>query len=571
MIFSSNKTKKQNEELKTTLKSFEHKLDLATTCLEKISAGDFEFNLSTADNANEDMSFINMLSSVRSKMLEYAQRDQQRLWAAEGLSQFMNLTSGNNRENLAFYDNIIALLVKYTGANQGGIFTYNNADPSDPFLELSACYAYGKKKFVERRVDIGNGLLGQCFLEKETTIYTDLPKNYASITSGLGESTPRFLLMVPMKYSNEVLGVIEIASFKKLEQHKVEFVEKVAESLASVSLTIRSSKKVESLFQESQQKAQQLQEKEETLRQNLEELVATQEEMQRNQNELNRQADLLKFILDSIPFPIFVKDELGRYSIVNKAEAKLFNLDFKSLIGKDDSHFVKNKEEWEVIKQSDARVLASDDPVELPLQNFTTTGGKSFIFKTTKIPFLNNVTGKKNILGVSIDLTEKLNLEKKLFKEKKISINNTLINIAGRQRMLTQKIGFYTETLVRGKKQYAGMLRDAIEWYEHSHQVIRYGGMPLGIHSESPLPPLQEELVDYSEKIDKVWQLYKTAAENVLYFSSLEGHFKKDSHNDDVERNISIIETNAESLLKLNNDLMMACIELNQASMVEIN
>jgi hypothetical protein len=135
--------------------------------------------------------------------------------------------------------------------------------------------------------------------------------------------------------------------------------------------------------------------------------------------------------------------------------------------------------------------------------------------------------------------------------------------------MLTQKIGFYTETLVRGKKQYAGMLRNAIEWYEHSHQVIRYGGMPLGIQSESPLPPLQENLTDYSEKIDKVWQLYKTAAENILYFSSLEGHFKKDSHNDDVEKNITVIETNAESLLKLNNDLMMACIELNQASMVE--
>src|SRR3954470_1158603 len=111
-----------------------------------------------------------------------------------------------------------------------------------------------------------------------------------------------------------------------------------------------------------------LQEKEAMLKQNLEELIATQEEMKRNQNELDRQTNLLRFILDNIPFPVFVKDEKGRYSLVNKAEAKLFNIDYKNLLGKDDSHFVNNKEEWDVIRESDARVLQSDVPVELPLQ-----------------------------------------------------------------------------------------------------------------------------------------------------------------------------------------------------------
>jgi len=100
--------------------------------------------------------------------------------------------------------------------------------------------------------------------------------------------------------------------------------------------------------------------------------------------------------------------------LVNKAEVALFDVSEKEILGKDDSHFVKNEEEWKVIQESDLNTLDSEVPIELPQQSFTTSVGITRVFKTTKIPFINASTGEKNILGVSVDLTEIVNLEKKL-------------------------------------------------------------------------------------------------------------------------------------------------------------
>lgn len=572
MTFIGGKLKRKNIEMERRIKILEARLTIATNCLEKISEGNFELGLENVKDQGADeesKNFIQMLSKMNDRLTGYSEKERERMWIAEGMTKFMSLAQGDNRGRSDFYDKILSMIVNYLEVNQGGLFTLNDDDPNNIFLEMSSCYAYGKKKFNTKKINIGEGMLGQCILEKETTQLTKIPQSYSTITSGLGEATPQYLILVPMKYDGEVLGVIELASFHPLKSFKIEFLEKIAENIASLVLNIRSSNRADNLFKESQEKAKMLQEKEEMLKQNLEELIATQEEMKRNQDELDRQTNLLRFILDNIPFPVFVKDERGRYSLVNKAEAKLFNMDYKNLLGKDDSHFVNNEEEWNVIRESDAKVLQSDNPVELPLQYFTTTQGKSYVFKTTKIPFMNNVTGKKNILGVSIDLTEKLNLEKKLLHEKNIGSNNTLLNIIGRQRMLSQKIGFHAEALVRGKKQNRSLLQDAIELHEHSLQIIRYGGMPMGVACEGPLPKAEKELLPFIEKIEKIWDAYKKAAECIILNATHENHFMS-RNNAEIERNIEIIEQNGELILRLNNELMLASIEHSRLKPIEV-
>lgn len=562
MIF--NKGKKEKQALHSKIGILEQRLEVATNFLQKISGGDFNSVvpfLAAQKEINGD-SLYTTLQQVSERLTEHEQAEAERKWVSEGMTQFMNIIGRSNRNNSDFYDVLLKLLIQYTGANQGGIFLLNDQLADDSFLELTACYAFGKKKHQEKRVDIGQGMLGQCFLEKETTFLSEIPQYYTTITSGLGESTPSFLLLVPMKYNSDMMGVIELAYFKRPEQYKIDFAERIAENMASVTLNIRNAARAKELFIESQEKARILQEQEEELRQNMEELVATQEEMKRSQVELGRQTALLKFIVDNIPFPIFVKDDRGQYTIVNAAESRLFNLPDRDIIGKDDSHFVKDTKEWDMIRRSDEKVLQSDEPVELPLQHFTTTTGNSFIFKTTKIPFRNAVTGKMNILGVSIDLTEKLTLEKNLLKEQRINGNNIVLNICGRQRMLSQKIGFYCGALIRGKLQHAGLLRDAIELHEHTMQVLRYGGMPMGIACESPLGPMDSDLLPQMEKIITVWELYKASAENILYFAGVDPnaeHARKEN-----ERNISIIEDNGELLLSLNNEFMMAYMQHNQ-------
>ncbi|GAL86389.1 sensor-response protein [Sporocytophaga myxococcoides] len=122
--------------------------------------------------------------------------------------------------------------------------------------------------------------------------------------------------------------------------------------------------------------------------------------------------DFLKIIIEGLPFPVFLKDEQGKYLLINKLEAQLFGLDESQIIGKEDAHFIQDQEQIEVIRKSDKEVLNENKSIELPNQNFSLSNGRTYIFKTHKVPFLNPITGKTNILGFSADVTDTVNLDK---------------------------------------------------------------------------------------------------------------------------------------------------------------
>ncbi len=561
MLLFGWKWKKKYLESEEKLKNMEKQLEKAEISIKKIAQGSFELK----EEENSDV-LSKVLLELGVQMKEFAEQEKQRGWVSEGLSSFVEILRKDQSKKDELYQHILSSLIKYLNANQGGIFLLTN-NGYEPLLEMVAGYAYERKKYIERTVRIGEGLLGQCFLEEETTMYTDIPPFYTTITSGMGEATPGCLLIVPLKFNDHVLGVMEIAGFHKFRKHEIDFVEKLAESIASVCFNIQNTEKARTLLFDSEQREQMLKEQEEELRQNLEELVATQEEMERKQLEIDQKNTMMKLIIDNIPFPVFVKDEIGRYTLINKAETALFNMLEKDILGKDDSHFVENEQEWKVIQESDLKTLDSDVPIELPVQSFTTVGGVTHVFKTTKIPFINALTGQKNILGVSVDLTEKLDLEKKLFKEKQVSKNNILIDIAGRQRMLSQKIGFYAEMIVRGKIEHIEALRNTLALHDHSLMVLKSGGIPKGIENAQPLEKASEALIPFIERVEEVWGKYKKAAEKII---ELKSKIESDSHAGELLKWIQIIEEKGELLLEVNNELLKAFYHKNKKSMVDI-
>jgi len=210
----------------------------------------------------------------------------ERNWTNEGLAIFANILrhKTNNVEDLAF--NFIQNLVKYTGSNQSGLFMVNREDVHEPFIELIAAYAYERKKFVKKRLAINEGLIGMCVFEGETTIMNDIPDNYLRITSGLGDANPRWLILVPLKVDDVILGVIEMASFKEYEAHQIAFIEKVTETVASTLQTVKINVNTSKLLEQTKFQAEELAAQEEELRQNMEELQSTQESMLFREHEL---------------------------------------------------------------------------------------------------------------------------------------------------------------------------------------------------------------------------------------------------------------------------------------------
>ena len=227
----------------------------------------------------------NALIDMRDNLQKVAEEDKKRNWATEGMAIFGEILRKHNDNITRLSDEIISNLVRYTKANQGGLFIINDENEQEPHLYLAACYAWDKKKYLEQKVYPGDGLTGQAWQEKEVIYLTEVPDQYVYITSGLGEANPRSILIVPIKINDQVYGVVEIASFNEFTSHEQEFVARIAESIASTISTVKINQRTQGLLDESTQMTEQMRAQEEEMRQNMEELQATQEEMQRSQQD----------------------------------------------------------------------------------------------------------------------------------------------------------------------------------------------------------------------------------------------------------------------------------------------
>lgn len=241
---------------------------------------DAELDLTDADDPLGE-ALINLRNNLKKNTEEQQNRkmeDDQRNWISEGLATVGDILRRPFENMEEFSYNIISYLVKYLDANQGGFFLIEQDEDDVRYFDLKASYAYDRKKFADKRVDWGEGLIGTCALEKESIHMTDLPDGYLEITSGLGLATPDNLLIVPLITQDEVLGILELASFNTIQQFEVSFVESVAERTAITISSLRSSIRTASLLKESQNQAEVLAQQEEKMRQNMEQLKETQEQ-----------------------------------------------------------------------------------------------------------------------------------------------------------------------------------------------------------------------------------------------------------------------------------------------------
>lgn len=229
----------------------------------------------------------NALINMRNNLSRVADEDKKRNWATEGLAKFGEILRTNTNDLDKLTDEIILNLVKYLKANQGAIYIVDDEQTSeDPTMSMKACYAWDKKKYLNHKIHRGEGLAGQAWQEGDLIYLTEVPQNYIRITSGLGDANPTSVLIVPLKLNEQIFGVVEIASFIEFRDFEIEFVQKIAESIASTISSVKVNARTQRLLEESQEMTEQMRAQEEEMRQNMEELQATQEGMKRQEVEL---------------------------------------------------------------------------------------------------------------------------------------------------------------------------------------------------------------------------------------------------------------------------------------------
>ena len=228
---------------------------------------------------------------------------------------------------------------------------------------------------------------------------TDIPQNYIRITSGLGGSNPSSILIVPLKVEEEVLGVIEIASFNTFEDYEIEFVEKIGQNIASTLASVRVSERTNQLLDQTQQQAEEMAAQEEEMRQNMEELQATQEEAAR------KSAEMEGFIkaLDSTSF-MAEYDLNGEIIHVNDAYLELFGISRDDAIGVHHSENIdftdeqqkKYKQFWDDLRNG----IIKKEKTQITIKE------KTYLFMESYTPIYNEEGEIYKILKIANDISE---------------------------------------------------------------------------------------------------------------------------------------------------------------------
>ena len=264
-------------------------LEIASDFIKEITSSNYEVQWrGYEDNNDLDINKHNLsgeLTKMRDTMQSVKKEDGQRIWITEGLAKFSEvLRTSIEQDANDFRFILISEIIQYMKASHGVLFLTEEEDDSI-HIKAKASYAYSRKKLIHLDFKPGEGLIGQAYQEKDIINLTDIPEDFINITSGLGHSLPRNVLIVPLLFDNKVMGLIELASFNLIQPHEIEFMEKLSSIIASAMHNASINEKTQDLLNHSKLQTEQMRAQEEEMRQNMEELQATQEEMQRKERE----------------------------------------------------------------------------------------------------------------------------------------------------------------------------------------------------------------------------------------------------------------------------------------------
>jgi CheY-like chemotaxis protein/signal transduction histidine kinase/HAMP domain-containing protein len=208
--------------------------------------------------ARGEMSYLkdNINEMIRN-LKETTQKNAQQDWLKTNLARFTRLLQGQ-RDLQAVTKLILSELAPLITAHHG-VFYMMDSEGSDARLRLIASYGYRSSRKLPTSFLPGEGLVGQCALEKSRIWLTDVPRDYIQVSSGLGAAPPTNIVVLPILFEQQVKAVIEIASLDRFTETHLSFLDQLMESIGVVLNTIEANSRTESLLTQSQSLAQELQ------------------------------------------------------------------------------------------------------------------------------------------------------------------------------------------------------------------------------------------------------------------------------------------------------------------------
>ncbi|MBR5643107.1 MAG: PAS domain S-box protein [Salinivirgaceae bacterium] len=334
-------TKSQQEtidSLETQITEKDHVINMNALFAKKIGEGDLAANDA---EINDNDILGHSLKKMRENLALTNEKEKEQNWIAKGkdtISDILRLQ--NDLGNLSYLT--LVELIKYIDVIQGAFYIYNEEDKT---LENTATYAYNRRKYIDAKFQIGEGLVGQCAYEMDVIYRREIPDEFVTITSGiLGDKKPNSLLLVPLITDEKLQGVLEFASLKDdISELKIRFLKELSDIIARTIFNLKVNTRTEKLLKDAQEMTEELQENEEELRQNAEEMRATHEELEKTNSNLQTQIRAVEnaqkrqhALLENASEIISIYDEELKLKYISPSVVNIYGYTIQEMIdGKD--------------------------------------------------------------------------------------------------------------------------------------------------------------------------------------------------------------------------------------------
>jgi HAMP domain-containing protein/signal transduction histidine kinase/CheY-like chemotaxis protein len=277
-----------------------------------VTKGDLTRNI-RVEAQGEVEALKDTINQMITNLRETTLRNQEQDWLKSNLAKFTQMLQGQ-KDLKTVTKRILSELAQVVTAHYGAFYILSSEEEVSK-LKLSAAYAYKADKSIPKAFKIGEGLVGQCALEKNRIILSNVPSDYIKINSSLGKAKPANLIVLPVLFENNVKAVIELASLEVFSETHLDFLEQLTESIGIVLNTIETNTRTEELLAQSQSLAG--------------ELKIQQEELKRTNDELQDKALLLVKQKNEVEAKNKEVEE-ARRSLEEKAEQLTLTSKYKS-------------------------------------------------------------------------------------------------------------------------------------------------------------------------------------------------------------------------------------------------
>jgi len=283
------------------------------------------------DNINE------MIRNLKDTTLKNYEQD----WLKTNLAKFSRMLQGQS-DLVAVSQLVLSELAPLVQAQQGVLYRQAKQD-AEPYLELVAGYASSTAGRLPQVLQFGEGLVGQCAVERKRILLENVSPDYISVSSSLGSSAPLNVVILPVLFEGEVKAVLELASLRTFNATYLSFLDQLAESIGIVLNTIEANTRTSNLLRQSQSLTGELQRQQLELKQtndrleqqadNLQKserlLKTQQEELRRTNDELQQKAQLLSEQMRQVEYKN-EEIELAKAALEEKAEQLALSSRYKS-------------------------------------------------------------------------------------------------------------------------------------------------------------------------------------------------------------------------------------------------